>query len=41
MMNFIAQLRDGSFYFIENLDQVDEAFVNSLAELFSVLCQNV
>lgn len=40
-MDHIAKLRDGSFYYIEKLDQVDEAFVNALAELFSVICQNV
>jgi Mg-chelatase subunit ChlD len=41
LMNDIADLRDGNFYFIEKLDTVDEAFVDCLGGLLSSVGQNV
>ena len=41
MMNDIADLRDGNFYFVEQLDTVDEAFVDCLGGLLSSIGQNV
>jgi len=32
-------LRDGSFYYIEKLDKVDECFVDALGGLFSVVAE--
>jgi tRNA U34 5-carboxymethylaminomethyl modifying enzyme MnmG/GidA len=40
-MNGVAKVGDGSFYFIEKLDVVDEMFVDALGGLFSVLAQKV
>lgn len=37
----ISMLRDGSFYYIEKLDMVDECFVDALGGLFSVVGENV
>lgn len=36
----IARLKDGSFYFIDKLDVVDECFVNCIGGLISVVAQN-
>jgi hypothetical protein len=33
----IAQIRDGSFYYIEKLDTVDESFADALGGLMSVV----
>jgi len=41
LMNDIANLRDGNFYFIEKLDTIDEAFVDCLGGLLSSVGQNV
>jgi len=41
LMNDIADLRDGNFYFVEKLDTVDEAFVDCLGGLLSSIGQNV
>lgn len=41
LMNDIADLRDGNFYFVERLDTVDEAFVDCLGGLLSSIGQNV
>lgn len=41
LMNDIAALRDGNFYFIKELDTVDEAFVDCLGGLLSSVAQNV
>ena len=41
LMNDLADLRDGNFYFIEELDTVDEAFVDCLGGLLSAIGQNV
>jgi len=41
LMNDIADLRDGNFYFVEKLDTVDEAFVDCLGGLLSSIAQNV
>lgn len=41
MMNEISNLKDGSFYYIENIKTVDEAFVNALGGLISVVGLNV
>ena len=40
-MNKLAEMKNGHFYFIEELDKVDEAFVNSLGGLMSVVAQNI
>ncbi len=37
MMNGISKLKDGSFYYVEKLDTVDEMFVDALGGLFSVV----
>lgn len=37
LMNDISKLRDGSFYYINQLSTVDEAFVNALGGLISVV----
>ena len=41
LMSAIAQLKDGSFYFVEKLDTVDECFVDCLGGLISVVGQDV
>jgi Mg-chelatase subunit ChlD len=41
MMSALAQLKDGSFYFIDKLDTVDEVFVDCLGGLISVVAQNM
>jgi len=41
LMNDIADIRDGNFYFVEKLDTVDEAFVDCLGGLLSSIGQNV
>jgi len=41
LMNDIADLRDGNFYFVEKLDTVDEAFVDCLGGLLSSIGQNI
>ena len=40
-MSDISKMRDGSFYFIEKLQQVEEAFVGCLGGLMSVQFKNV
>jgi len=40
-MSSISMLRDGSFYYVEKLDMVDECFADALAGLFSVVAENV
>lgn len=37
MMNKICSLKDGNFYYVEKLDQIDEFFVDALGALFSVV----
>ena len=41
LMNKISQHKDGSFYYVEKLDTVDEMFIDALGGLFSVIAQNV
>jgi hypothetical protein len=41
MMSSIAQLKDGSFYFIDKLDTIDEIFVDCLGGLISTVAQNM
>ncbi len=41
LMGSIAELKEGNFYFIEKLDQVDEAFGDCLIGLQSIIAQNV
>jgi Mg-chelatase subunit ChlD len=41
LMSGLAQLKDGSFYFIDKLDTVDEVFVDCLGGLISVVAQNM
>jgi Mg-chelatase subunit ChlD len=41
LMSGLAQLMDGSFYFIDKLDTVDEVFVDCLGGLISVVAQNM
>ena len=40
LMTDIASLRDGSFYFINQLDQIDEAFVDCLGGLVTSVAQS-
>lgn len=40
-MSKLSLLRDGSFYYIEKLDTVDECFADALAGLFSAVAENV
>lgn len=40
-MNKIASLRDGNFYYVRDISQVDEFFLDALGGLFSVVAQNV
>ncbi len=40
MMSGISKLKDGNFYFVEKLEQVDEMFVDALGGLFSVVGQD-
>jgi hypothetical protein len=40
-MNKISSLKDGNFYFIQDLSKLDECFINALGALFSVIAQNV
>ncbi len=40
-MNAIAKLRDGTFYFVEKIDTVDEMFVDALSGLFTIVAQSV
>lgn len=37
LMNEIASMKDGNFYFIEDLTKLDECFIDALAALFSVV----
>jgi hypothetical protein len=37
LMSEIANLRDGNFYFIQDLTKLDECFINALGALFSVV----
>ncbi len=41
LMSDISGLRDGNFYFLDQLDTVDEAFVDCLGGLLSSIGQNV
>ncbi|EAR80639.2 von willebrand factor type A domain protein (macronuclear) [Tetrahymena thermophila SB210] len=41
LMQKIAQIKDGSFYFVEKNDQVDEFFIDALGGLFSVVAQDL
>ncbi len=36
-MDGIAQLADGAFYYVDNLDSIDEAFMNALGGIISVV----
>ncbi len=37
----ISNLRDGNFYYIENLNSLAECFVDALGGLFSVVAKNI
>ncbi|KAL4464389.1 hypothetical protein ABPG73_017868 [Tetrahymena malaccensis] len=41
LMQKIAQIKDGSFYYIERSDQIDEYFTDALGGLFSVVAQDI
>lgn len=41
LMSNISKAKDGSFFFIDKLEQVDEAFVSALGGLLSVQFQDV
>ncbi|KAL4509553.1 hypothetical protein ABPG73_022769 [Tetrahymena malaccensis] len=41
LMQKIAQIKDGSFYYVEKTDQVDEFFIDALGGLFSVVAQDL
>jgi hypothetical protein len=36
-MSEIAGIKDGNFYFIQDLKKIDEFFINALGALFSVV----
>jgi hypothetical protein len=36
-MNEICKFKDGNFYYVENIDTVDEMFIDALGGLFSVV----
>lgn len=36
-MNNISKLKDGNFYYVQDLKTVDEMFVDALGGLFSVV----
>ena len=38
-MDDISNLRDGSFYYIEKLEMVEESFIDALGGLFSVVAE--
>lgn len=37
LMNEIGEKKDGSFYYVEKIDTVDEMFIDALGGLFSVI----
>ena len=39
LMTDICNLRDGNFYFIEDLDKLTENFVDALGGLFSIVAE--
>ncbi|EAR89933.1 von willebrand factor type A (vWA) domain was originally protein (macronuclear) [Tetrahymena thermophila SB210] len=41
LMNKICSLKDGNFYYVEKINQVDEFFVDALGGLFSVIAQEI
>jgi hypothetical protein len=41
LMTNIADLTDGNFYFIDQLDYIDEAFIESLGSLQTSIAENV
>eukprot|EP00331_Platyophrya_macrostoma_P015459 CAMPEP_0176474580 /NCGR_PEP_ID=MMETSP0127-20121128/43086_1 /TAXON_ID=938130 /ORGANISM="Platyophrya macrostoma, Strain WH" /LENGTH=588 /DNA_ID=CAMNT_0017869993 /DNA_START=57 /DNA_END=1823 /DNA_ORIENTATION=- len=41
MMNAIAKMKDGNFYFIEKYDTVDECFVDAIGALISVVGEDI
>ncbi|KAL4437706.1 hypothetical protein ABPG74_012381 [Tetrahymena malaccensis] len=41
LMNKICTLKDGNFYYVEKINQVDEFFVDALGGLFSVVAQEI
>jgi hypothetical protein len=41
LMSEIATLRDGNFYFIQDLTKLDECFIDALGALFSVVAQDI
>jgi hypothetical protein len=41
LMTDIAKLKNGNFYYIEQVNKVDECFIDALAGLVSVVAQNV
>jgi hypothetical protein len=40
-MTKISDLKDGSFFYIEKIDTVDEAFATALGSLMSVVAQEI
>jgi len=40
-MTWIADQKDGNFYFIENVEDVGVCFIDCLGQLFSVIAENV
>lgn len=41
LMNSICSMKDGNFYYVEKIDQVDEFFIDALGGLFSVVAQDI
>ena len=40
-MSSIADLKDGNFYYIEQLNTIDEVFADAMGALFSVVAENI
>jgi hypothetical protein len=41
IMSEIAHMKEGQFYFVPDLDKIDECFVEALGGLVSVVANNV
>lgn len=37
LMRNISQLKDGNFYYIQEIEKIDEYFIDALGGLFSVI----
>ena len=41
MMSEIAHLKEGQFYFLSDINKIDECFMEALGGLISVIANNV